>query len=687
MKTAAKFAACALLLAAGGAGALHLAARAAPAGGPGTGADWTNHNGDAAETAYSRLDQINAGNVKGLGLAWSLDLPGEASLEATPVAVDGVLYFTGSYSKVYAVDGVTGKLLWSYDPENWKTNPFKMMFGFGANRGVAYANGKIFSAAFDGRLLALDAKTGKLLWSVQTVDPKGGQTITGPPRVFNGKVVIGQGGADNGSRGYLTAYDQATGAQVWRFYVVPGKNGEDKGDPLMEKAAQTWGGAREAGAIGGGDPWDSFTFDPELNRIYVGTANSSPYDPTGRPGDNLFTASIVALDADTGKYVWHYQINPGDSWDYDTTQQITLATLTIEGKPRKVLMQAPKNGFFYVIDRQSGKLISAEKLGKATWADRIDVATGRPVERPKIRYETGEVYIFPSPAGAHSWMTQSYDPQTGLVYVPYMQLGVHYVKGKPIEGGVYVAGLGIKDYKPDPEDGKGALIAWDPVKQKAAWRAPLDTLWNGGTVSTAGGLVFQGAADGMLSAYDAHTGARLWQFDTRMGIIAPPMTWSKDGRQYVSILVGYGGSAAIWGDTMEVGWKYRSPRRLLTFALDGKAALPPAPARDMTVHPVDDPSLKIDPADVAAGGQMFIACAACHGRNLVATGGPAPDLRESAIALDLQAFTAVVHDGALLQKGMPQFAMFTPDQIRQLHAYIRAGAREALAKSGAAKAQ
>jgi quinohemoprotein ethanol dehydrogenase len=683
LKTAAKLGACGLLLLAACRPAAHDASadKGAAAAKNGVGANWTSRNADAAEDAYSPLTQIDSSNIGRLGLAWSLDLPGEATLEATPVAVDGVLYFTGSYATVYAVDGASGKLLWTYAPETWKHNPEKMHYGFAANRGVAYDNGKIFSAASDGRLFALDAKTGKLLWSVETTDPKAPQTVTGAPRTFKGKVIIGQGGADFGQRGYVTAYDQATGQQAWRFYVVPATDKtKNASDPAMEKAAATWQGSAWKSGIGGGGPWDSLTFDPELNRIYVGTANAAPYDPSTREGDNLYTASIVALDADTGKYVWHYQLNPRDSWDYDSTQQMTLATLTIDGKPRKVVMQAPKNGFFYVIDRETGKLISAQKLGKATWASTIDIATGRPVEEKNIRYETGDLTVWPSSAGAHSWMSQSFSPKTGLVYIPYMQLGVHYAKGKEIPGGVYVSGLGIKDVEgSDALDGKGALIAWDPVQQKAAWTAPLETLWNGGAMATAGNVVFQGAADGYLYAYDAAKGQRLWRYDGRMGIIAAPMSYSAGGKQYVSVLVGYGGSAAIWGDPMNVGWKYRAPRRLLTFALDGKATLPPTPGPDKTIHPVDNPALKINPADVKAGHDLFLACAVCHGRNLVGTGGPAPDLRESQIALDPDSFWNVVHDGALLQNGMPQFQQLTRPQVMQLYAYIRDGARQAIA--------
>ncbi len=646
----------------------------------GTAADWPNHAGDANETSFSRLDQIKTSNVARLGLEWSLELPGEVTLEATPLAINGVLYFTGSYAGVYAVDAITGKLLWKFDPQTWQHNPQKMHFSFGANRGAAYANGRVFAAALDGRLFALDAKAGGLLWSVETTSPQSRQSITGAPRTYKDKVIIGNAGADFGARGYVTAYDAATGHQVWRFYTAPGSPEENAGDPAMERAAATWSGEYWKTGTGGA-VWDSITFDAALNRIYLGTGNGGPYDPAVRSpggGDNLYTASIVALDADSGKYVWHYQINPSDAWDYDSTQPMTLATLRINGKPRHVLMQAPKNGFFYVIDRRTGKLVSAEKIGKVNWATRIDITTGRPVEAANMRYQAGQTSIWPSSLGAHSWQSMSFNPGTGLVYIPYLQMGGRFSKGAPEAGDISVGGLSIGWAKSDPEDGKGALLAWDPVHQRAAWKVHLDTLWNGGTLATAGGLVFQGTADGYFSAYDASNGVRLWRFNAGLGIIAAPISYSAGSRQYISLLVGYGGQSAIASDLMNVGWKYGvQPRRLLTFALDGKAVLPPSAPPTLRVDALDDPSVQLKEADIAAGHALYLACAACHGRDLVSSGGPAPDLRESKIALNPDSFWSVVHDGALIQRGMPRFETFTREQTMQLFGYIRSGARQA----------
>ena len=644
--------------------------------------EWRGVNGDSHESGFSQLAQIDAKTVGRLRLAWSMDLPGEATLEASPVAVDGMLYFTGSKAGVYALDAVTGALKWKYDPKTWEAFPAKMAFAFAANRGVAYDNGKIFVGALDGRLIALDAKTGAVMWSVETTERRSVQTITGAPRVFAGKVIIGQAGADIGARGYVTAYDQATGKQAWRFYVVPASPQANAGDPAMEAAAKTWNGEFWKDTGGGGAPWDSMTFDAELGRIYVGTANAAPYDPEQRSpggGDNLYTASIVALDANTGKYLWHYQVNPRDSWDYDCTQQMTLATLMIDGRPRKVLMQAPKNGFFYVLDRESGKLISAGNIAKENWADHIDVASGRPVENPDIRYEKGMAVIYPFSSGAHSFMRMAYSPGTGLVYVPTMQMGTRFHKGAPDDDDVNVGGLNIGDSPIAPGDATGALVAWDPIKQAARWTVKQPHLWNGGALATAGNLVFQGTADGWFMGLDARSGKPLWKSYAGMGIIASPMTYSVNGRQYVSILAGYGGSAAMQSPIMNRGWKYAHTRRILTYALDGKAKVPAFERPSFVIHPLDNPTEVLDPKTVALGKALSLACAACHGRNLVSAGGPAPDLRESAIPLDPAAFRSVVHDGALMERGMPRFGTFTTKQIEGVRQYIRSRARAALA--------
>jgi quinohemoprotein ethanol dehydrogenase len=648
----------------------------------GAGANWATHEGDSNESGYSRLGQIDTATIGRLGLSSSIDLPGEVTLEATPLAVDGTLYFTGGSGTVYATDAVTGRILWKFDPQVWKYSPAKQRSNFAVNRGVAYAQGRIFAGILDGRLIALDARTGKLLWSTDTVPPDDIHTITGAPCVFDGKVIIGNAGGDANLRGYVTAYDQATGKQLWRFYTAPGSPQENKGDPAMERAAATWNGPFWKTGTGG-EVWNGITFDAELNRIYIGTGNAGPYNPRVRSpggGDNLYMASIVALDADTGKYVWHYQVNPSEAWDYDDTEGITLATLTIDGKPHRVLMQAPKNGFFYVIDRDTGKLLSAQKTGKVTWADHIDLKTGRPVEAPNIRYETGDSILYPSVIGTHNWQPMSFSPKTGLVYIPFMQLGTRYTTHtRP--GDFAFGGMMVVVYKSSAEDGKGALLAWDPVAQKARWKAPLDTIWNGGTLATAGNLVFQGAADGYFSAYDATSGKRLWHFNAGLGIVAAPMSYSVHGKQYVSVLVGYGGTTAALSSVLNAGWKFGAqPRRLLTFSLGGDRVLPPSPPPDMKVHALDDPSLKLDNAWVAKGKAMSLYCIACHGPGFAGAGAPAPDLRESHLALSEDAFRTVVHDGTLMQSGMPRFEMLSRDQVHAIYQFLRASAREALGR-------
>jgi quinohemoprotein ethanol dehydrogenase len=641
--------------------------------------NWPNHGGSSDETAYSELKQIDTSNVGRLGLAWFLDLPGERTLAATPIAIDGVLYFTGSLATVYAVDGASGKLLWQYDPEVWKHTPQKLHYALPTNRGVAYAAGRVFVGTLDGRLLALDARSGSLLWSIETASADSFTTITGAPRVFKDKVVIGNGGADFSARGYVTAYDQATGKQAWRFYLIPGTPEENRADPALERAAATWSSDALKKGAGGGGPWDSITFDQQLNRLYVGTGNASPYDPEERSpggGDNLYTASIVCLDADTGKYLWHYQVNPRDSWDFDSTQQMSLASLTIAGSPHKVLLQASKNGFLYVIDRTNGKLISAGKIGKVTWADHIDVKTGRPVEAKNAHYQDGQITIWPAPTGAHNWHSMSFSPDTGLLYIPYMQLAMSY--SKQAGGGSLGGSVTMSMVKQDPEDGKGALLAYDPIEQKVRWKVQHPLYWNGGTMATAGGLVFQGTADGLIYAYDARNGKQLWQFPAGLGIVAAPISYALRGNEYVSVLVGYGSSNAI-GNIMNAGWKYGAqPRRLLTFTLDGKTVLPPSAPPDASVHALDDPALKIDASDAAAGQGLFMMnCAACHGLNVISAGAPAPDLRESPAALDRNALWSIVHDGALLPRGMPRFDNLDADQFRQIYSYIRAQARAA----------
>lgn len=653
------------------------------------GTDWPAYGRTFSESRFSPLRQVNDSNVSRLGLAWVLDLDVTNSITA-PVEADGVIYLAAGYSIVHAIRATDGHLMWRYDPKVPEASGQKLRAGWGI-RGLALWKDKVYVGTQDGRLLALNARTGKLVWSVQTLDPKNGAFISGAPRAFNGKIVIGNAGGDfSPLRGYVSAYDAETGRQIWRFFVVPGKPGAKDGaasDEVMDRAAVTWTG--EWWKLGGGgNVWNSMTFDPELHRLYLGTGNAGPSnwkirDPKG--GDNLFTASVVAVDADTGRYVWHYQTTPGDAWDYDSATDMTLATLNIGGRARRVLLHAAKNGFFYVIDRQDGRLISAEKLGKVTWAERVDLATGRPVETPGARYRDKNVLLWPSFQAVHHWTPQSFSPLTGLVYVPTLEMpfpfgdeGVDKSSWNPKPLTPEFAGFSPGDGDVPKDGGKSILKAWDPIAQKQVWSVESPGISEGGTLATAGNLVIQGRADGHLHAYSADHGKDLWSFDAGVAITGVPITYSVDGRQYVAITSGplNGATAAYGSVSARWGWTSRGyPRRLLAFALDGKAALPPVPAPSFA-KPLAAPEFKIDSGLVETGSREYVRCVLCHGTGVVA-GGNAPDLRASPVLLSAAAFAAIVRDGTLVSRGMPQFAELSDTQLESLRHYVRAKAREA----------
>src|SRR3569832_452659 len=546
------------------------------------GADWPGYGGPD-ENHYSPLDQINADNVGKLGLAWHYDIDTGGNSLTAPVAVGGVVYFAAGLSVVHAIDAVSGKLLWKYDPEVGVAAGQKMRAAWGS-RGVAYANGKVFTGTLDGRLIAIDAKTGKPLWSVMTIGKDDERYVTGAPWVFGNKVVIGHGGADFAPvRGYVTAYDQATGHQAWRFYTVPGDPAKGFENAAMVMAAKTWKG--QWWKYGGGaTAWNAMAYDPRYNRIYIGTGNGSPWSQKIRSpggGDNLFVCSIVALDADTGAYVWHYQINPGESWDYNAAMDMEMADLTIDGKVRHVLMQAPKNGFFYVIDRETGKLISAKAIVPVNWAKGIDQVTGRPIENPEARFPDGKaVIVYPSPYGAHNIEAMSFNPKTGLAYIPSMDQGRVYVD--PAEGLAawrYIGGQRISNGIGAPPPGltprapSAALLAWNPVTQKEAWRLPMKGMrGGGGTATTAGNLLLQGRATGQFTILAADSGKLLWSFDAQTAVMAQPITYLAHGRQYITVIAG---SRFPTAQGFAPEWNYTTQKwRVLTFALDGKDRLP-----------------------------------------------------------------------------------------------------------------
>ena len=654
------------------------------------GSNWAAYGRTFSEGHYSPLDQISTHTIKRLGLAWSLDLDVTNSITA-PLAVNGILYLGAGQGVVYAVEAKSGRQLWRYDAKSPEVAGKKLRAGWGI-RGIAFWGNRVYTGTTDGRLIALNAKDGTVAWSVQTVDPQDGAVITGAPRAYNGKILIGFSGEDFAPlRGYVTAYDAETGKQAWRFYLVPGKPGTHDAaasDDVMDMAARTWNGNWwEHG--GGGGAWNAMTYDPEFNRVYIGTGNGAPMNQAVRSpggGDNLFVASIVALDADTGRYAWHYQTAPGDSWDYDDANDMTLATLRIDGRPRRVLLNAAKNGFIYVIDRENGRLISAEKLGTVTWADHVDLKTGRPVLTPGAHYETQPILLWPSFQAVHHWPPQSFSPLTGYIYEPTLEMpaefsntGIHLGDRRPAPNTNAGTQPHLSGNDVPPDAGHSVLKAWDPLAKRAVWQVETPGISNGGTLATAGNLVFQGLADGYLHAYGAEDGKDLWSFFAGVAATGVPITYSVDGRQYVSITAGpLGGSTAAFGSiSARWGWDPRvHPRRLLTFALDAKTALPATPPRKPAV-PLAAPDFQVDSAKVLAGERLWGRCTLCHGPGAVA-GGIAPDLRASPVPLSLEAFSHIVRDGALRSRGMPSFEEMSDAELDSLRHFLRQKARNDL---------
>ena len=640
--------------------------------------NWMTHGRTYGEQRFSSLDQINAGNVSRLGLAWYFDLETTRGTEATPLVIDGVMYLPGLWNVIYAIDAKTGRELWRNDPQT-RRDWGRFTCCDAISRGVAAWSGKIIAATLDGRLRALDAATGRLVWEVQTTDVNQPYSITGAPRVVNGKVIIGNSGAEYGVRGYVTAYDAETGKQVWRFYTVPGDPSKGFESPAMEMAAKTWSGEWWKVSGGGGTAWDSFAFDPELNLLYIGTGNGGPWprdirSPGG--GDNLFLASIVAVDADTGEYRWHYQTVPGENWDFTAAQQMILAELPIGGTQRKVLMQAPKNGFFYVLDRATGELLSAEKIVPITWASHVDLKSGRPVENKESRYGEQAKLVSPGPNGAHDWQPMSYHPGTGLVYIPVHEMSWVYSRAAEFRLKPWTFSIGQNpDAVPPPEaanaPSKGALLAWDPVQQKQAWRIELGGPWNGGVLSTAGNLVVEGAADGRFVIYRADNGDKLWEMPIHTGAVAGPITYTVDGEQYIAVAAGWGGALALMGGGF--GEVHSTPARVLAFKLGGKAQLPPPPAPRVMPEP---PPVTAS-AEVIKQGEALYApnCGNCHGFNAI-SGGNMPDLRYMAPETH-QAFRDIVLGGIRGGNGMVSFAdRLSESDADAIHAYISKRAHE-----------
>ena len=642
--------------------------------------NWLSYGLDYDEQRYSRLAQIDSDNITDLGLDWHFDTDYNRGLEATPLVVDGVMYVTGNWSVVYALDASDGRLIWRYDPEvpkEWG----KMACCDVVNRGVAIYQGKVFVGTLDARLVALEASTGRVLWDIKTADTsKYPYTITGAPRAAKGKVFIGNGGAEFGARGFVSAYDADSGELVWRFYTVPGNPEVGQESEALEQAALTWTG-EWWNAGGGGTVWDSIVYDTDLDQLYIGVGNGSPWNRRVRSpqgGDNLFLSSIVALDPDTGAYIWHFQETPAETWDYTATQPIMLAEMNWQGTARRVIWHAPKNGFFFIIDRETGQLLSAEPFAEVTWASHYNLATGRPVEVLGMDYSTESQFVAPSPYGAHNWHPMSHHPGTGLVYIPTLEIDYLFEgNSKPHQWGQWntnttysadLMGDDAQDQKDIRQAARGFLTAWNPRDQKAAWRVHRDLAWNGGTLSTAGDLVFQGRGDGYFEALDARSGASLWTFPTQAGIVGSPITYAIDGVQYVAVTVGWGG---ILGQTygLDLGSGLQPPpSRVLAFKVGAGHELPPLkPARK---RPKPPPRVTDDMSILSQGAAIYAEyCQRCHGQFAVSN-GRIPDLRRSAEAV-YSAFNVIVLDGGLEQLGMPAFKdVLSSDDALSLKAYL-----------------
>jgi quinohemoprotein ethanol dehydrogenase len=648
--------------------------------------EWTSWGRTGDESHYSPLDEINTDSIVDLKLAWHFDLPPNYS-PTTPLAAEGKIFFTQGHGHIRALDAVTGKLLWEYDSgaRDRTTSRFQLSWG---NKGIAYWDHRVYLAAADGLLIALDAANGKEVWKVRDFPITDMRTMTGVPRVFGGKVLIGHGGADvSPIQGYVSAYDAKTGKLAWRFYTVP----NDPSHPAATKADEVmqptwkgdWFGKDGVRKAGGGTVWNAMSYDAELNLVYLGVGNGYPYDHLKRSpggGDNLFLASIVAVNADTGEYVWHYQTCPAEQWDCTSTTDMTLATLDIDGKARKVLMQAPKNGFFYVIDRTNGQFISAQPIAKVTWAKGIDQKTGRPIENPGIRYQgkPGLFELWPGPTGAHSWAPQAYSPQTGLVYVPIIHQGA--LIGDGTTGGP-IQGIGVKLLpEVDLPGGRHAYLrAWNPVTQKLAWEKKLPGSWPGGVLATAGGLVFQGRLDRRLMAYDAKTGKELWNYPTEAPVQGAPISFRMNGKQYITVITGPGGEGASTRSVGGEAWRtdYTLTRQVLTFAIGGTDGFKPAALPPLTAPA--DPAFKPDPALAAKGEGAFMRCMGCHGNRAV-SGGSAPDLRYSPMIVDGNAFHQIVKAGALKANGMPPFADMSDGDVEAIRFYLRTRSKTASAE-------
>ena len=649
--------------------------------------NWLAHGRDYREQRFSPLTEINRESIGDLGLAFAVDLGSNDALEATPIMVDETLFFTSTYSIVHAVDASTGVERWRYDPEVPRAYLRRACCG-PINRGVAVYQGNVYVATLDGRLVAIDAATGDKVWEVNTIiDPERHYAITGAPRAAKGKIFIGNGGAEFGVRGYVTAYDAVTGEQIWRFFTVPGDPSQPFEHPELEMAATTWKGGQWWEIGGGGTVWNSIVYDPEFDQVYLGVGNGAPWTRAIRSpggGDNLFLASIVAVDADTGRMNWYYQTVPGDNWDYTAVQDMTLADMTIDGEDRKVLLQAPKNGFFYVIDRSDGELLRAHPYVTTTWATHVDMATGRPVENPETDFSEEAKWVLPGPLGGHDWQAMSFDESKGIMYMPAQDFPFIYSLDEEFKAtGVYkrnpgTVNLGIDlknssilaaEMADEEPESKGYLKAFDPISGEELWSVDHVHYWNSGVLATAGGLVFQGDGLGFLSAYDSDTGEKLWTFNTYISMLAPPISYRVDGEQHVAILAGTGAVENFVGESNETAaLKYGNFGKLLVFRLGANETLQEPTVLDRSIPEL--PPMTASADDLLRGEQLYnVTCSACHGGN-ARSGGIIPDLRLLPREKH-EIFKEIVIDGVLSGSGMAGFAdVLTVEDAERIRQFI-----------------
>jgi len=634
--------------------------------------NWLTYGRTYQEQRFSPLDQINDKNIDQLGLAWSLELPTNQNVESTPLAIDGVLYLTLPWSRVVAVDGATGEQLWLYDPEvpgEWNIN---VCCGFD-NRGAAAYEGKIIFGTLDGRLIALDAGTGQPVWSVQAT-PEGRYSITGAPRVADGKVFIGSAGGEFDVRGHIDAYDVNTGERLWRFYTVPGNPADGFEDDTQAMIAETWIEEDWWKKGPGGTVWDAITYDPQTDLVIFGTGNGAPWDAVDRDagqGDNLFLSSIVAVHANDGTYAWHYQETPWETWDYDTGQQLMLLDMEVDGQMRHVVTQASKNGFFYVLDAATGEFLSGENYTEVNWATGINKETGRPFIVPEARYNvTNAVFnLVPGPAGGHAWQPMSYSPQTGLVYIPAT---THWT----LVGDFDARAQHLEENPNARQSFTGRLVAWDPVNQREVWRGEEQINPRGGVqviggaLATAGNIVFNGNLPNQeFVAYRATDGERIWSFDAKTAVFPGAISYLVDGEQYVAIAVG---------GPVQGGYYAPNGARLLVFKIGGEDSIPDLPA--FTQRPIAPPEQFASVDVISAGGRVFEAnCATCHAHGVGRGRSSFPDLRRTPALHSQELFDNIVLGGQLSANGMASFSEYIDaGDTEAIRAYIVSLAKEAL---------